>query len=389
MRLPSPWIPEAIRFGEDAETGAAIEQLTTEPVTSTNIYCEQRYASADGSRIALSRKPFGRPTELWVCDMRKLRLWRVAEATPVGANPARNAVYCTAPQGNTSCLLRVDLMDLTLREVLSFDGPTPPACAITPDERWCVAGPFQVRDSLFSLSRIRLADGHTETLCEIDDIAGHMQFDPGGSGQTIVQINRGRWRNFAAGGIGLTGPMGATLSVVDVESREVRPLPAGRPHTPPISGHECWAGKSGRILFTAGQYNVTASAYVTLQQPPEAEQAMPRAALYSVAPGEASARVVAANLLFNHLAASDDGRYFVADDHATGSIYIGSIAKGRSLRLCDSHTRQGTCQYSHVHPYMTPDNRYVIFNSIVTGVAQVYAASVPDGFLASVDRLGT
>jgi hypothetical protein len=30
---------------------------------------------------------------------------------------------------------------------------------------------------------------------------------------------------------------------------------------------------------------------------------------------------------------------------------------------------------------MTPDNRYVIYNSIVTGVGQVYAARVPDGFL--------
>jgi hypothetical protein len=33
---------------------------------------------------------------------------------------------------------------------------------------------------------------------------------------------------------------------------------------------------------------------------------------------------------------------------------------------------------------MTPDSRFVIFNSIVTGVAQVYAARVPDGFLANV-----
>jgi hypothetical protein len=31
--------------------------------------------------------------------------------------------------------------------------------------------------------------------------------------------------------------------------------------------------------------------------------------------------------------------------------------------------------------HLTPDNQYVIFNSIVTGVAQVYAAPVPPGFL--------
>jgi hypothetical protein len=384
MSVTPAWTPEAIRFSQDAETGAEIEQLTSEPVTSTNIYCEQRYASADGTRIALSRKPFGQPTELWVCDMRSLRLCRVVQATPLGANSALSVVYGIARRGHATILLRVNLVDLTVKEMCSFDGLPAHGGAPSHDERWYVAGPFPVRDNLFSLSRTDLATGRTDTLCEIADISGHMQFDPGGSGQTIVQINRGRRRDMATGGGALTGPLGATLSVVDVETGKVLPLPVGRPHTPPISGHECWVGKTGEILFTAGQYNVTSSAYVTLKDPPDDERAMPQAALYAVKPGDRVARVVARDLLFNHLAASDDGRYFIADDHTTGSIYIGSVATGRSVRLCDSHTRQGTCQYSHVHPYMTPDNKYVIFNSIVTGVAQVYAARVPDGFLAAV-----
>ena len=384
MAVNLMWYAEAIRFDQDAETGAEIEQLTSEPVTSTNIYCEQRYASADGTRVAMSRKPFGQPTEIWVCDMRSLRLCRVVQAHPVGANASRNAVYGVVPQGKTCRLLRVDLVSLDVREICTLDMPVPHGGAPTPDERWYVSGPYQVRDNLFRLCRTDLVSGRTEPLCEIEDISGHMQFDHAGSGQTIVQINRGRKRDMATGGGALTGPLGATLSVVDVDSGKVTALPIGRPHTPPISGHECWVGKTGQILFSAGQYNVTSSAFVTLKEPPDAERHMPRAALYLLKPGEAAPRVLAQDKLFNHLAASDDGRYFIADDHTTGSIYIGSIASGRSVRLCDSHTRQGTCQYSHVHPYMTPDNKYVIFNSVVTGVAQVYAARIPEGFLATV-----
>ena len=69
------------------------------------------------------------------------------------------------------------------------------------------------------------------------------------------------------------------------------------------------------------------------------------------------------------------------DDYRTQTIHIGSVETGRFLKLCDSRTRQGRPQYTHAHPYLTPDNRHVIFNSNVTGVTQVYAATVPAAFL--------
>jgi hypothetical protein len=37
-----------------------------------------------------------------------------------------------------------------------------------------------------------------------------------------------------------------------------------------------------------------------------------------------------------------------------------------------------------VHAYLTPDNRYVVFNSTQTGSAQVMAARLPEGFLDRV-----
>jgi hypothetical protein len=222
-------------------------------------------------------------------------------------------------------------------------------------------------------------------VCEIEDMTNpHFQFGPVDGRHVLVQINRGYRRDPATGVTVLAGQLGATLCIVDIETGVVAPLPVGRPFTPRISGHECWAGNTGRVIFTAGQYLVSSSSYVTLGEPSDAERDMPRAAIYSAGPGDAAARIVAQGLLFNHLAASDDGRFFIADDHATGRVHVGNIATGRSRMLCDTHTRQGKCQWSHAHAYMTPDNRHVIFNSVMTGVAQVYAARIPDGFLDEV-----
>jgi hypothetical protein len=383
------WIPEVISYARDAESGAEIEQLTSEPVTSTNIYCEQRYASADGTRIGLERRPFGRPAELWACDLRSYRLCRVTEGAHLGANASLNAMYYVAVQDGAARLMRLNLAELTTRELARFDADAVPRTgAVSPDERWFIGGPFPVKGNVFSLRRTDLTTGRTETLCEVEDMFNpHIQFDPAGGRIAAIQINRGGTMNLPSGGWRLTGKLGATLAALDVETGKVTPMPVGRPHTPAISGHACWAGRTGRLLFTAGQYKVSTSAWVTWKDPEEVlenERAMPRAAIYSVAPGDAAAQVVAQGCMFNHLAASDDGRFFIGDDHLTGRIYIGSIATGRYRGLCDSHTRQGTCQYSHVHAYMTPDNRHVIFNSIVTGVAQVYAARVPAGFLESL-----
>lgn len=52
------WVRESIHYIAAEFIGAEVEQLTREPVISTNIYCEQRYTSGDGSHIALSRPPF-------------------------------------------------------------------------------------------------------------------------------------------------------------------------------------------------------------------------------------------------------------------------------------------------------------------------------------------
>lgn len=375
------WIPEAIRFGQDEQSGAIIEQLTSDAVTSTNIYCEQRYTSADGTRIALTRSPFGQPTQLWVCDLTTMKLTHVGYGTVLGANAPQNSLYYRVTKNDADVLMCLDMVSLESREMFTFDENLHPAVgAVSPDEKYLIGGPFkETGDEMYSMYLFDLKTGEPKKICTVQDMLNpHSQFDLSGSGLSIIQLNHAAHRKLPGVNEGIPG---AGLAIVDTNTGEVQPLPAGRPFTPAISGHECWVGKTGVVLFTAAQYNVTKTSYVTLNDVPEYDKHLPAAGIYAATPGSMTPRLVSGDKLWNHLAASDDGKFFIADDHATGRIYIGSIATGKHIGLCDSHTRQGVCQYSHVHAYMTPDNAYVIFNSIVTGVAQVYAAKVPDGLL--------
>jgi len=370
---PSCWVLEAIPAGTDPASGASIVQLTSESVTSHNIYCEQRYACADGTRIAIARLPFSRAQETWVCDLTgKTRLIRGAEGMPVAANSCRDAVYYFQTDNGQNVLMRLDLKTLANKELCRFPENAQvvafcrfaPKTAVSPDERWLVSGPFHVKDNIYSLRIVELARGDECALCEVEDMFNpHLQFDPAGSGRLLVQVNRGGSAPWKHDGRPLAGPDGSTLIVVDVPSGMVTPLPVGAPDTARISGHLCWIDQTGRILFTAA--------------PGKSETG-----IYELTPGDAKARHIVSGEPFNHIAASDDGQFFIVDNHKTQRIFVGSIKTGRFLPLCDSHTRQRSPQYTHAHPYMTPDNQYVIFNcSVEEGVSQVYAARIPEGFL--------
>lgn len=364
---------EYIRLDPDPAAGAKITQLTSQPVVSHDIYPEQRFTSADGRRVAIAREPFGGPGEIWVCDMQsKMRVARVCEGRALAANSHLNAVYYLTGEDETATLMRLDLAALEVEELLRFpEGMAPRKAAVSPDERWLVYGPFNVRDGIYSLRVVEFATGEDNVLCEVADMFNpHHQFDPANTGRLLVQVNRGGGFSASDGAMRLAGETGTTLIIVDVPSGDITPLPAGVPHTPQISGHLCWAGKTGRVLFT--------------RAPGVHDSLLETTGVYSAIPGEDAAGSLALGEPFNHIAATEDGRFFVVDNYRDQSISVGSVETGGVLKLCDSHTHQGSPQYTHVHPYMTPDQQYVIFNSNASGVPQVHAAHIPEGFLDQV-----
>jgi len=51
----------------------------------------------------------------------------------------------------------------------------------------------------------------------------------------------------------------------------------------------------------------------------------------------------------------------------------------------DTEGAAGGNQCTHTHPYLTADNRYVIYNSELGGIPQVLAARLAPGFLESLE----
>jgi hypothetical protein len=162
---------------------------------------------------------------------------------------------------------------------------------------------------------------------------------------------------------------GPTLFSLAADGSDRRDFPIGAPITPWITGHTCWAGDSGHILGT-------------LFKPYDDGQR--RGTVLELSHDWPTPRVLFdTEYCWNHVSASRCGRYFVVDSYELPGvpILLGSVRTGKTQVLCNSGTSGGGGQHTHAHPYITSDNRYVVFVSDRTGLAQTYIASIPEELL--------
>ena len=68
----------------------------------------------------------------------------------------------------------------------------------------------------------------------------------------------------------------------------------------------------------------------------------------------------------------------------SSKLVIGSIGTGKASVLCESKASMGRAQNTHPHAYLTPDLKWVIFNSDRSGFPHIHAARVPDGLIKSL-----
>ena len=97
------------------------------------------------------------------------------------------------------------------------------------------------------------------------------------------------------------------------------------------------------------------------------------------------ARVVARGFVFNHVGVSRCGRIFSGDDwQPPFRIVLGSTRVERAAVVCESKTQPTDGHNSHAHPYVTPDLKWVIFNSNRSGQPHIHAARIPDELMATL-----
>ena len=371
----------AIRIERQA-TGSEIWQVTSERFDQSNIYCEVPYCSLDSRCFVYCRrntKPAGRPYELMVVE---LGTWtqRRLDATYRGilgcAISHDGVLYYLKPAPDDGAdLFRVALGAGTPEKVgrLSEASRLRSLGTVSADGRYYACGK-RLGDG-WKTWGVLLADLRTgtETILDRDPfiLNPHPQFEPGEGRELMIQHNRGG--SFSPDGKlkRLVGPEGATLYVLSVPGGKRTTLQVGKPHTTSCTGHEAWIGKTKEMLLTVGA---------------RGEFAPEKGNLLGVRAGGAP-RVVAKGYRFNHVGVSRCGRLFCCDDwQGTCKVVIGSTRTGKCAVLCESKTSMGRAQNTHPHAYLTPDLRWVIYNSDRSGFPHVHAASVPEGMIEELSK---
>jgi hypothetical protein len=222
---------------------------------------------------------------------------------------------------------------------------------VTTDGRYYAGGTMTEPGwKMFDITLVDLQQGEHRILDRDPFILNpHPQFEPGEGRMLMIQHNRG----------GKYSPDGQLE------------LAVGTPHTTACTGHEAWIGTTGEMLLS-----VSASGEFRPEQ----------GNLLAVRAGQPP-RVVARGYRFNHVGASRCGRIFSADDwQPPYKIVIGSTQAERAAVICESKTSPTRSQNTHPHPYVTPDLKWVIFNSNRAGSDHIYAARIPDELMANLLR---
>lgn len=385
---------ESIARETYAESGARVTQLTSAALIHTHIYPESPVFTPDSRRFVYSRfASVDRPREYWICDLagerigaHQLRPLTTPDAEPSVHGPVvtpdgRWFVYVSVPDGREDTLevRRIALDDPAGRRevVCAIDGfrRPYPLGTISPDSRYYATSALRFAAGGPPIAGILVADLHTGAIACVheghDIFNAHVQIDPGGGRDLLVQHNRGGLLDEQGTIVRLVGEEGATFYLIDREGGNLRRLKIGKPYSRAVQGHQVWLGPTGRILSTLVRRPG--------DDPDEGD-------LVAIGPDDERPREVARGRAFDHVAVSPDGRYFVCDVNPTAEIVVGSVATGRVRVLCESGSSLGRPQYTHPHPFFSPDLRHVFFNSDRTGLGQIYLATVPDGFLASLDE---
>ena len=366
---------------ERLPNGVEIWQVTTEEYAQSNIYCEVPYCSASSRYFVYARvnpQLKNNRTELMVVELGTWKQHRldVAVSTAGLAISPKGVLYYLKRSGSEELeLLRADLDEGTPQVVYrrKQEQWVRSLGTVSPDENYYAGGVVTgSRWDEFGIVLVDLKTGNEQIIDRDPFILNpHPQFDPGPRRQLMIQHNRGGKYTPEGKLERLVGEEGATLYVLSAPEGKRTELQEGKPYTTACTGHEAWIGQTGQMLLT-----VSASG----------QFASERGNLLAVSPGSA-ARVVAKGYRFNHVGVSRCGKLFSCDDwQPPYNVVIGSIATWRTAVVCASHTKPDRDQSTHPHPYLTPDLKWVIFNSNRSGRSHVYAASVPPQMIEQLQQ---
>jgi len=373
--------PSAIRL-EQQSTGSEIWQVTTERFRQSNIYCEIPYCSRDSKYFVYERRnpelSGANNTELMAVEIGTWKQHRLDVSAGIsGSAISREGVfhYLKRASGQTLELVRADLSEGEPDTIFQMQRGQHIISlgTVSPDGQRYAWG--KRLDEEYRMFGILLSDFEKQTQAVVDQdpyiLNPHPQFEPAEGKELLIQHNRGGLYSPDGKLQRLVGPEGATLYQLSLSDGKRIELQVGKPYSTPATGHEVWIGKTKEVLLTVAAR----------------EDYMPeKGNLLGVYPNK-PARVVAKGYRFNHVGVSRCGRFFCCDDwQEECKIVIGSVKTGKTAVVCESKASRGRAQNTHPHAYLTPDLRWVVFNSDRNGFPHIHAATVPQQMVEEISK---
>jgi hypothetical protein len=370
--------------------GVEVWQVTDTPQTKDNIYCERSYCTPDSRFFVFQRDIEGssplvnhRMVEFVACEFGSWRLRVLGRGYSYGEiGPAGTFLFLRPGAGGETELVRAQI-ESGRCQVLVRDSKIRPltGMSISSDGRQLAYGvSISFRPQMFGVEVLELATGRRRRVFQDPFICNpHEQIEPGRGEVILTQQNRGC--EFTADGdvVRWLGKEGCTLLEVRLADGQAEQLRVGPPHTASCTGHQSWIGTSGEVLLSVNT---------------PFDDGKRQGNLLAVRSGQAP-RVVAGGGHHAHVHASGCGRLFCTDrvNRVASPIYfevvIGSVATGRSAALFPlpvppPEIRRKFEQSSDIHPYLSPDARWVVFNDVRSGVPQICVASIPQRIVKEV-----
>jgi hypothetical protein len=369
---------------EKQDTGSEIWQISDKDCSQSNIYCEIPYCSHDSRHfVYVRRNPELERNNTEIIRVR-MGTWKqdLLDVSSGRVTISHDGMfyYWKDTTGDERLLMRSDLSDTDPDTAYRLEGDMRFCCgsAASDNERYYVAGVnLSITEQEFGILLIDLQEGRHEIIDRDPfNFNMHLQFEPGQQELLLVQHNRGGIITVDGRLQRPYGSEGMIYYLLSIPERKRTYLPAAMPYiTSRPTGHAAWVADTKEILMTLsarGDYTAEKGNLIGVDV-------------------DGDIRTVARGYHFNHLNVSRCGRFFCCDDFGhSGSLVVGSVITGKTSVLCDSKTSMqdamdGSANKTHAHAYLTPDLRWVIFQSDRTGTTHIYAASVPEGMLEALE----
>ena len=360
----------------DPDTGIRVLRMTSSPLISTHIYPEAPITTPDGSQFIFRRSnPYAGGTNHWIADLPTRRIRQVTDepgaAAPIMAPCGGDWWYSVGRQ-----IVRMDAATFEREVWFEFDddtvGRTGAITTISFDGKRVAFSDHRGGDAN-GISRLDLDTRQVTRVFEHPDCRNpHVQYCRGEDYLISIQINDGIEFDADGNMIKLVGENGASLWVGRDDGSNFGKLNVGSQPLERVQGHQCWLGSHMKKITTMHRRETVDSPWV-----------QDRIAV--AGPGDDTYDIVGEGEGFTHIHTTRDGRYWIADCNATARVFVGSVATGRHKLLVNTGATFGQSQFSHPHPFFLGDDRTFGWNSDVTGIAQIYVATIPDGYCDDLD----